>query len=179
MPLHRDRPSRHGAVFTLATLVLAAACGGAPGGRHVIERDLGALSFRRYQRLLDVEFPVAGNPAVAHAATYVRREDGEDISFSNAVVTVYDKPDGLAAAVAEQLRTLGTYIVTVHEEHGHHVFHLDGGDDRWDLWISGRHVVKVRAEPTTGRIPDDVISEYLSAFPSDLDAFGRAEGESP
>src|SRR5690606_21552470 len=134
-----------------------AGCGGGTPSRYVLEKDFDDLSFRRYQRLLDVEFSIEGNDAEAHAATYVRRNDGSDVTFANSVVTVYAHATRLAAEIRKRLDSLGTYQVTVRSLGGHHVYWLDGGDDIWALCVSGRFLIKVRAEPPTSQIPESVL----------------------
>jgi hypothetical protein len=139
----------------------------------VLERDLGELSYRRYQRVLDVELPVEGNPAVGHTATYVRRSSRGEIPFVNVFVTVYERAPALSAEVRRQLRTLGSYDLSVIDVGGR-AWWLDGGEgDRWLLWVSGRHVVKVggAAEDSLVR---GVAAEYMALYPSDLDEHGRA-----
>jgi hypothetical protein len=163
----------HALALSFAVVVVAIpACGPSIPARFVIERDIGAFSYRRYQRVLDVEFAIEGNTAEGHTATYVRRT-GSEIEYVNAFVTVYSAPTGLAAEIRRLVRSLASYDVTV-VDFGGHVFHLDGGDgDTSVLWVSGRHLVKIGgtgSEPLTR----DVVSAYMSAFPSDLDANGRA-----
>lgn len=158
----------------LAVLASAAAgCGPAIPTRYVLERDIGDLSYRRYQRVLDVEFPVEGNGAVGHTATYVRRSSRGEIPYVNVFVTVYDAAPGLSAEIRRQVRSLGSYDVSVVDVGGR-AWSLDGGEgDRWMLWVSGSRVVKV------GGVADDslvraVVSEYMGLYPSDLDERGRA-----
>lgn len=82
-------------------MLLAVACGGSPPARFVFERDIGDWTYRRYQRVLDVETPIAGNPAVGHTATYIQRPDSrrDAVPFVTVFVTVYDQAPGLAAEV--------------------------------------------------------------------------------
>lgn len=152
--------------------LLAFGCGSAPPRRHVIEQDIGVHAYRRYQKVLDVEVPVSGNPAVGHTATYVERH-GEDLALSTAFVTVYERARGLTAEVAARLDQLGTYDVEVVEVHGQHVWRLRGGDETWLLWVSGKRVVKLGAPPEED-VPDDISEAYLDLYPSDLDEHGRA-----
>ncbi|HEY8427703.1 MAG TPA: hypothetical protein VIL20_04985 [Sandaracinaceae bacterium] len=158
----------------LATL---ASCGASLPPRFVLERDVGSWSYRRYQRVLDVELPIEGNPAVGHTATYVGRASrtSRSVPFTNVFVTVYERPTGLAAEVRRQLRALASYDAEVRAYGGGYVWYLDGGpDDRWALWVSGAHVVKVGAGGGLDRVPEDVVSTYMGLYPSDLDAHGRA-----
>jgi hypothetical protein len=159
---------------SLVLLGAMSACGSSVPTRFVVERDLGDFQYRRYQKVLDLEFPVEGNAAVGHTASYVRRGHGRDVVFATAFVTVYEQPASLAAEVADRLDTLGTYDVSVGELEGDHVWWLDGGDDQWALWVSGKYVVKLGA-PRGEEIPEDLAEEYIDTYPSDLDEHGRAE----
>lgn len=155
-----------------------AGCGPSIPARFVVERDIATLSYRRYQRVLDVELPVAGNEAVGHTATYVRRSSRGEVPYVNVFVTVYATAPGLSAEIRRQLRTLGSYEVSVTDVGGR-AWSLDGGDgDRWYLWVSANRVVKV------GGVAEDalvrsVVSEYMSLYPSDLDENGRARSGAP
>jgi hypothetical protein len=153
---------------------LGVGCGASIPVRYVLERDIGDFQYRRYQKVLDVEFPVEGNAGVGHTASYVRRGHTEEVAFATAFVTVYEKPASLVAEVRDRLDTLGTYEVTVGELSGGRVFWLDGGDDRWALWVSGRYVVKLGA-PRGEEIPNNIASDYMGIYPSDLDEHGRAK----
>ncbi len=174
-------------LLACAALALVA-CGGSLPPRYVLERDLGGWSYRRYQRVLDVELPIEGNPAVGHTATYVRRASrtGRTVPFTNVFVTVYERPTGLAAELRRQVRTLASYDPEVRPYGGGYVWYLDAGDgDRWALWVSGPHVVKVGAGEDLDAVPEDLVNAYMGLYPSDLDANGRArpgtrsEGELP
>lgn len=170
--------SHRGAAITClqglaVALVLIAGCGPSIPARFVLERDIGALTYRRYQRVLDVELAIEGNPAVGHTATYVRRSGEGAIPYVNAFVTVYERPAGLAAEIRRLVRSLASYDVEVVDVGGR-AFSLDGGPgDRWTVWVSQNHVVKVggTAEDALVRA---VVSEYMGLYPSDLDENGRA-----
>ncbi|MEQ8454065.1 MAG: hypothetical protein RLO52_42515 [Sandaracinaceae bacterium] len=166
-------------------LALIALATGAPGcgpgipARFVIERDIDGWSYRRYQRVLDVEIAMAGNAAVGHTATYVQRASrsgrGTSVPYANVFVSVYERPQGLAEEVRRQVRALGSYQASVRGLGGGHVWYLDAGPgDRWALWVSGAHVVKVGASDATDDVPEAVVSAYMGVFPSDLDEHGRA-----
>jgi hypothetical protein len=164
----------------MRTLVAAAAplaliaCAATVPPRYVVERDLGPWSYRRYQKTMDVELPVADNAAVGHTAVYIRRGDRHGpIRTASAFVTVYEKPAGLVAEVSERLATLGTYERTVEKIRGQWVWRLDGGGDDWLLWVSRNRVVKVGTQE--GTVPQAVADRYLAVYPSDLDAHGRAK----
>jgi len=161
------------ALFATGACVVGA-CGPSIPTRYVLERDLDQLSYRRYQRVLDVELPIEGNGAVGHTATYVHRAEGTEIPYVNAFVTVYDHAGGLAAEVRGHLDSLASYQVQVVDIEGGRAFALDGGStDRWWLWVSGNRVVKIggTADETLAR---RVISAYMGLYPSDLDEHGRA-----
>lgn len=154
-------------------LLLAAGCGASLPPRYVVEHDLGDFRYRRYQKVLDVEFPIAGNDAMGHTASYVRRDHGDDVVFATAFVTVYERPASLVSEVRERLTDLGTYRVSVGELDGENVWWLDGGTDRWAVWVSGKHVVKLGA-PRGEEIPEEIAEAYVAHYPSDLDERGRA-----
>jgi hypothetical protein len=169
-------------LLELASLVVLAglaACGPSIPARFVLERDLGELSYRRYQRVLDVELPVEGNAAVGHTATYVRRSDTAGVPYVNAFVTVYDHAPGLAAEIRAHVDSLASYRSSVVDIEGGRAFALDGGpNDRWWLWVSANRVVKIGGtadEALTRR----VISAYMGVYPSDLDEHGRARDGTP
>jgi hypothetical protein len=163
----------------LAPLVVLLACGPSIPARFVLEHDLGYLSYRRYQRVLDVELPVEGNAAVGHTATYVRRSDTAGVPYVNAFVTVYDHAPGLAAEIRAHVDSLASYRSSVVDIEGGRAFALDGGpSDRWWLWVSANRVVKIGGtadEALTRR----VISAYMGVYPSDLDEHGRAREGTP
>jgi len=156
----------------LALLALLAACAPTLPSRLVVEHDLGPYSYRRYQRTLDVEFVVAGNAAVGHTATYVRRH-GDHPLLATAFVTVYDHAAGLSAELLERLEHLGTYDRSVVRVSGDWVHKLSAGDETWLIWTSGSHIVKLGA-PSGREMPEDVTDTYLDLYPSDLDEHGRA-----
>lgn len=181
MRLRAPRSTTAALGLTVVAAVLAAigGCGPSIPPRYVLERDIGALSYRRYQQVLDVEFPVEGNDAIGHTATYVRRSSRGEVPYVNVFVTAYAEAPGLAAEIRRQVRTLGSYEVTVRDVGGGRAWSLDGGDgDRWVLWVSGPRVVKI------GGVADDelvrsVVSEYMGLYPSDLDEHGRAREGTP
>ncbi|MDW8364062.1 MAG: hypothetical protein RMK74_16865 [Myxococcales bacterium] len=170
------RTRRRGAmgrvVGALTGMGLLAACGGSPAPRWVVERDLGEWRFRRYQRVLDVEFPIEGNPAVGHTAAYVRRGP-RGSTWATAFVVVYERPAGLVAEVREALDSLSAYTVRVGRLEGENVWLLEGDAERWALWVSGRVLVKLGAPPGAP-IPEEIAEAYTDRYPSDLDEQGRA-----
>ena len=76
---------------------LVVACGPKLPPRYVIEKDVGPYRYRRYQQVLDVEVPIAGNPAVGYTATYVR--GGATVALVPVFVTSYDHAKGLTETV--------------------------------------------------------------------------------
>ncbi len=168
----------------LALGLLSALPGCGPGipSRFVLERDVDGWSYRRYQRVLDVELAIEGNPAVGHTATYVRRatRTSDTVPFANVFVTVYERPAGLAAEVRRQVRGLASYETEVRDYGGGRVWYLDAGPgDRWALWVSGPHVIKVGASEELDAVPEDVVSAYMGIYSSDLDEHGRAREGTP
>ncbi len=163
----------------VASLAALGACGPGIPARFVIERDLGDLSYRRYQRVLDVELPVEGNAAVGHTATYVRRTDEAGVPYVNAFVTVYDHAPGLAAEIRAHIDSLASYEHRVVDVEGGRAFALDGGgSDRWWLWVSANRVVKIGGSADEA-LARRVVSAYMGLYPSDLDEHGRAREGTP
>lgn len=160
------------------SLPIALGCSPAIPARFVLERDVGDWSYRRYQRVLDVEIPVRDGQAVGHTATYVQRASRGSVAFANVFVSVYSAPRGLAAEVRRQMRALTIYDAEMRAYGGGHVWWLDGGPgDRWALWVSGPHVVKVGAGEALDEVPVELVSTYMGLYPSDLDAHGRARAD--
>ncbi len=161
----------------LVTMLLAllTACGSSLPERYVIEHDLGAFGYRRYQKTLDVEIVVEGNPAVGHTASYMRREGDKQVAVTTAFVTVYQHAASLAAEARERLTTLSSYQFSVRELAGADVWSLDGGkSERWAIWVSGPYLVKIGA-PASEELPMELVKAYLALYPSDLDEHGRAK----
>jgi hypothetical protein len=155
--------------------IVAVGCGSALPARGVIERDVGPYAYRRYQRVLDVEFPIQGNDAVGHTATYVRRSGGRTVSGYTAFVTVYQQPRALVAEVRDRLDTLAGYEIRVGDVGGGYAWMLDGGeDDRWAIWVSENRVVKLGSTEGGAAVPEEIADAYMSLYPSDLDESGRA-----
>lgn len=163
--------------LVLGLCVTASACGPAIPRRFVLERDVENWSYRRYQHVLDVEFAVEGSPGVGHTATYVRRaRRGDDtIPYANVFVAAHENATGMTDEVRRQIRALSSYEISVRAFGGGHVWHLDGGPgDRWVVWVSGSHVVKVGASAEVDEVPEDMVGAYMEIYPSDLDEHGRA-----
>lgn len=167
-------PDSVGVAHGLAFLLAVCGCGPSIPPRYVLERDLDALSYRRYQRVLDVEIQVEDNPGVGHTATYLAPADGTRVAFVNAFVTVYERAPGLAAEVRAQLETLTSYAVRVVDVEGGRAFFLDGGEgDQWWLWVSANRVVKIGGNADESSLRR-AVAAYMALYPSDLDEHGRA-----
>ena len=155
-------------------LTILTACGPKLPPRYVIEKDVGPFQYRRYQRVLDVELPIAGNEAVGHTATYVR--SGGTLALAPVFVTVYRHARGLTETVRARLRAMTSYTVDVTETSGEHLFRLRGeSGDAWLLWVSGPHVIKLGVPEGETRVPEPLVEAYLDVYPSDLDEKGHAQ----
>jgi hypothetical protein len=143
--------------------------------RYVIERDLDGFIYRRYQKTLDIELAIAGNEATGHTATYLRRGRGKRVAVATAFVTVYAHAASLTAEVGERLMALERYQKSVQKLGGGYVWMLDAGEsERWALWVSNRHVIKLGA-PAGEALPDAIAKAYMDSYPSDLDEHGHAD----
>jgi hypothetical protein len=162
-------------LFALASFALMlAACGPKLPPRYVIEKDVGPFQYRRYQRVLDVELPIAGNPAVGHTATYVR--SGSTLALAPAFVTVYAHAKGLTETVRARLRAMSSYTFDLYESSGEHMFRLRGDSgDAWLLWVSGKHLIKLGVPEGEAEVPEEIVEAYLGFYPSDLDDKGHAK----
>ena len=162
---------------SVALLWLLAACGGPDGPpvRGVIESDLDGWSFRRYQSVLDVEVWVRGNQAVAHTASYARKDaeargrlDSDDVV--SAFVTRYQKDDGIERALVRFARRLASesgYRIEEREVADVRLVQVRGAGESWVMWPSRRHVVKIGGRGRES-IPDPVIEAYAELYPSQL-----------
>ncbi len=146
-------------------LALLAACSPALPARYVIEQDVGSYQYRRYQQLLDVELPIEGNEAVAHAATYVHT--GETIELIPVVVTTYARSDELAETLRQRLRSIDGYELRTVREAGAYVWQFIGHEgDAWRLWVSGPHFIKIGAAEGQSAPPASLVAAYLKLYPS-------------
>jgi hypothetical protein len=162
--------------MALALVALTLACGPKLPPRFVIERDVEPARYRRYQKVLDVEIPVAGNPAVGHTATYA--QSGKRLLITPVFVTVYEHAKGLTETVRGRLRAMAGYETLVAELHGENVWTVKGeSDDRWIMWVSGPHLVKIGVAEGGKQAPDALVEAYLEVYPSDLDERGHAREE--
>ncbi len=161
------------ALFALVALC----CGGRvpPPERRVIETDLEDWSFRRYQRVVDVEVYVEGNPATAHTASYVRSSAERagrigETDVVNAFVTEYESARGLLVALVRFARRLAQeqgYSVEEDEVGGERVFLVRGHGEAWAFWQSGNFVVKVGGRGHE-EVPSSVVKAYGKRYPSAL-----------
>jgi hypothetical protein len=171
----------------LAGIVALFACGGKPPvpKRGVVEGDLGAWKFRRFQPVLDVEVWVEGNQAQAYTASYVTDEAEktgrvEDKDVVNVFVTRYEKADGVlreTVKLARRLAAEGGYQVDEHKVGGVRALTINGHGEAWVMWAAKQHVVKVggRGRET---VPDAVVKSYGERYPSQIPG-GALEGPLP
>src|SRR6476660_3138472 len=153
-------------LWIFAALVSLVACGGKPPvpKRGVVEADLGAWKFRRFQPVLDVEVWVEGNKAQAYTASYVTDEAEktghvEDKDVVNVFVTRYEKPEGVLRETVKLVRRLsaeGGYQVDENKISGVRALTINGHGESWVMWAANKHVVKVggRGRET---VPDGVV----------------------
>lgn len=161
----------------LLLVALLVSCGGRPPPppRGVIEGDVGAWRFRRYQEVLDVEVWVEGNRGVAYAATYahdaaekVNRLTDQDIA--TAMVTRYEKPEGVLRETVKFVRRLAQekgYQVEEKKLGGVRVVVITRDDEAWAMWAAPKHVVKIGGY---GRVdvPSSLVESYGDRYPSQL-----------
>jgi hypothetical protein len=170
-----------------AAVAMAAGCGGRspPPKRRVIESGIASYSFGRYQRLVDVEVWVPQNRAVAHTASYVKKQAAKsgrltDQDIVNAFVTEYERKQGVLRAVVKFSRRLAQesgYVVEEHKLGGVRVITVTGHGEAWALWGSGKYVVKVGGRGLD-KIPSSVVEAYGDPYPSSLES-GVLEGPLP
>lgn len=173
--------------WLIACLVALVACGGKPPipKRGVVEGDLGAWKFRRFQSVLDVEVWVDNNQAVAYTASYVpeeveKRGHPEDKDVVNVFVTRYEKDDGVLRQTVKFVRRLGAeggYQVDEHKIGGARVLTISGHGETWVMWAAKNHVVKVGGRGRES-VPESVVESYADRYPSVI-AGGVLEGPLP
>src|SRR5262249_5155529 len=139
-------------LLTIA-LAFATACGGHPPQpkRGVVEGDLGAWKFRRFQPVLDVEGWVEDNKAQAYTASSVtdsgeKTGHVEDKDVVNVFVTRYERDDGVLRETVKLARRLAAeqgYQVDENKIGGARALTINGHGESWVLWAAKRHVVKV------------------------------------
>jgi hypothetical protein len=160
-----------------ACAVILAACGGSPRppARGVLESNVSSWRFRRYQKLLDVEIWVPGNPAVGHTATYVRKEAERagrirQEAIASAFVTRYEQERGVLRAMLELVQRLkgdAGYEVEVQSPGGILVISITGQGESWALWYSRGHVIKIGGRGLEA-VPEDLVEAYGERYPSRL-----------
>lgn len=151
----------------------------------MIEHDLSAWKFRRFQELLDVEVWVPRNKATAFTASYaygeaLKRGHVEDRDVVNVFVTRYQREAGVARQLVKFARRLAQesgYAVEEKSIGGVRVIVVSGHDEEWALWASKRHVIKVGGHGIDG-VPSSVVESYGGPYPSLLRA-GMLEGVLP
>ena len=159
-------------LFTFCCFIALTACSSTLPPRFVLERNMGDFSYRRYQNVIDIEFPIPGYAAQGHTAMYRGLREG-NIFFALAFVTVYEQSAGLVATIREQLLTLDSYELDVVRQEGEYLWRLQGDQKSWLLWVSNKHLIKLGVS-STGNIPEILIEEYTDIYPSDLDEEGHA-----
>lgn len=167
--------------------VFLAACGGPPKPpkRGVIEKNLNAWSFRRYQAVLDVEVWVPENDAAAHTASYVRtraekRGRLEQGDVVNAFVTRYERDEGILRALVKFCRRLAQeqgYVVEEHDLSGARLFTVRGAGEAWVMWAAERHIVKIGGRGLQ-KVPEPLVDAYADRYPSRVRS-GMLEGPLP
>ncbi len=170
--------------------VAVAACGGhpPPPARGVIEASVGGddWHFRRFQGpLLDVEVWIEGNKGIAYSASYVtadaeKRGRIANTDLCSAIVTKYDRDDGVTRATVKLVRRLAQekgYQVDEDKIGGVRALKIVGPDEAWVMWPAKGYVVKVGGRGRTD-IPETVVKDYAKRFPSTL-AGGALEGPLP
>ena len=171
----------------LVALVTIGACGGHPPipKRGVVEGDLGAWKFRRFQPVLDVEVWVEGNKAEAYTASYVA-EDAEkrghldDKDVVNVFVTRYEKDEGIVRETVRLARRLAAeqgYKVDEDKIGGARALTINGHGESWVMWPSKQHVVKVGGRGREN-VPGPMVASYVDRYPSTLPG-GALEGPLP
>jgi hypothetical protein len=168
-------------------LVTLFACGGKPPvpKRGVVEADLGAWKFRRFQPVLDVEVWVENNKAEAYTASYVandaeKRGHVDDKDVVSVFVTRYDRDDGVlreTVKFARRLAAEGGYTVDEDKIGGARVLTINGRGESWVMWAAKRHVVKVGGRGRDN-VPGSVVESYADRYPSRLPG-GSLEGPLP
>ncbi|HEY1557592.1 MAG TPA: hypothetical protein VGF94_22320 [Kofleriaceae bacterium] len=173
--------------WLLVVAVSLAGCGGHPPipTRGVVEADLGAWKFRRFQNVLDVEVWVDNNKAQAFTASYVT-EDAEksghigDKDVVNVFVTKYEKPDGVVRETVKLARRLASeagYHVDEEKVGGARTLTINGHGESWVMWPAARYVVKVGGRGRTD-VPKALVASYVDRYPSQLPG-GALEGALP
>ena len=173
--------------LVVACVVTLMACGGKPPipKRGVVEGDLGAWKFRRFQPVLDVEVWVENNKAEAFTASYVSEQAEktgrvEDQDVVNVFVTRYEKDAGVLRETVKLVRRLaseGGYQVDESKVGGARALTINGHGESWVMWAANKHVVKVGGRGREG-VPESVVESYADRYPSVIPG-GVLEGPLP
>lgn len=160
-----------------AGVLILAACGGAqePPRRGILESNVASWRFRRYQKLLDVEVWVPGNPAVGHTGTYVRKDAEREgrvapETIASTFVTRYEQDRGILRALVEFVQRLENdagYEVEIQSPGGVVVISITGQGESWALWYSREHIIKVGGRGLEA-IPEELVEAYGERYPSRL-----------
>jgi hypothetical protein len=173
--------------WLVACVVTLIACGGKPPipKRGVVEGDVGAWKFRRFQPVLDVEVWVENNKAEAYTASYVaetaeKQGHVEDKDVVSVFVTRYDRDDGVLRETVKLVRRLaaeGGYQVDEDKIGGARALTINGHGESWVMWAAKKHVVKVggRGRDT---VPAAMVESYADRYPSVVPG-GVLEGPLP
>jgi len=175
------------AVLGLCAALVAASCGGhpPPPKRRVIEGNVESWVFRRYQRVADIEVWVPKNQAIAHTASYVKKDAlkrgrlGEQ-DVVNAFVTEYKTDAGVLRAVVKFSRRLAQesgYVVEDKKRGGVRVILVEGHGEAWALWSSKKYIVKIGGRGLK-TVPSSMVESYGDRYPSSLSS-GILDGPLP
>ena len=167
---------RH-ATLLVALFALCGACGGSgkPPKRGVIESDVEAWGFRRYQAVLDPEVWVKSNRSKGYTASYVRKQAEkrgrlEDGDVANAFVTRFKRKRGVVVALVRFTRRLAQesgYVVEEDKISGTRLIVVKGHGELWAWWASKKHLVKVGG-PGVEKVPEQLVEAYADRYPSSL-----------
>jgi hypothetical protein len=174
-------------LIVLVALVWGA-CGGRPPvpKRLVVESDVGAWKFRRFQGpILDIEVWVDGNKGEAYTASYITETSEKagkiaEQDLVNVMVTKYEKPEGVVRETVKLVRRLASekgYQVNERKIEGVRALAIVGPKENWVIWPSGNYVVKVGAQGRAD-VPYKVVESYGDRYPSGLPG-GSLEGPLP
>ncbi|MEJ7603846.1 MAG: hypothetical protein WKG01_38555 [Kofleriaceae bacterium] len=174
--------------LAVVVAVTLAACGGRPPvpKRLVVETDVGAWKFRRFQGpLLDVEVWVEGNKGEAYSASYITAEAEKRAQIGqqdlvNVTVTRYERKDGVVRETIKLVRRLAQergYQVAEKKIEGVRTLSISGPSESWVIWASTQYVVKVGGQGREN-VPESVVESYGARYPSQIPG-GALEGPLP
>ncbi|MBT8493186.1 MAG: hypothetical protein KJO07_09015 [Deltaproteobacteria bacterium] len=168
---------RRNAILLAVVLALSGACGGSgkPPKRGVIEADVEAWGFRRYQAVLDPEVWVKKNKSKGYTASYVKKQAEkrgrlEDGDVASAFVTRFKRKSGVVQALVKFTRRLAQesgYVVEEDKLSGTRLIVVKGHGELWAWWASKRHLVKVGG-PGVEKVPEQLVEAYADRYPSTL-----------